>query len=316
MTALLQRRFTLVTTTIKTLTTDETPIVRMENRFLQLDVAPRVGGRVTSVVEASSGHQFLWRNANLRLQRLAPGTAYDPNFYGGIDELLPNDIPEPLNGVDSPDHGELWTTAFDYEIEDGALTVLGTFPLCGLAYRRRISLRTDGPTVDTDYHISNPTSEARIFLWKLHAALNIEPGDRILCPARVAQVPDLEWSRWHSLEPFHWPFIEGQRADQIPPKDGTVDFLYLFDLEAGEIGWRRPAQGLEFSYRFDLDVFPYAWLFASYGGFDDHYVAILEPCTTMPISVSEAAGLGQCSVLAPGEALETRVTTYAGPSRE
>jgi hypothetical protein len=33
----------------------------------------------------------------------------------------------------------------------------------------------------------------------------------------------------------------------------------------------------------------------------------------MPISVNEAAKLGQCSVLEAGQALETQVTIYAGP---
>jgi hypothetical protein len=93
-----------------------------------------------------------------------------------------------------------------------------------------------------------------------------------------------------------------------------VDFLFLYDLDVGEIGWKSASRGLEFSYHFDVNVFPYAWYFASYGGFDGHYTAILEPCTTMPLSVNEAAKLGQCSVLEAGERIETRVTIYAGPA--
>ena len=96
-----------MTTITEGLFVDRTPIVRMENDSLRVDVAPGIGGRIVNLVEKSSGHQFLWHNANLSLEKLSPGDAYDPNFYGGIDELLPNDIPEPLNGVDSPDHGEL-----------------------------------------------------------------------------------------------------------------------------------------------------------------------------------------------------------------
>ena len=39
---------------------DEARIVRMENDYLQVDTAPGVGGRITSIIEKSSGHQFLW----------------------------------------------------------------------------------------------------------------------------------------------------------------------------------------------------------------------------------------------------------------
>ena len=298
----------------KGLSIDGTPIVRMESGHLRVDVASGVGGKVVSVFHKASEYEFVWHNVNLKLELLPPHSEYDPNFYGGIDELLPNDIPETINGVECPDHGELWTMALDYRVDGEALVLTGNLPLFGLQYERRMTLRPDGPYIDLDYRLENVTDRRREFLWKLHAALNIEPGDQIECPARTAQVPDLEWSRWHTVEPFNWPNIEGQRADLVPPQDGTMDFLYLYDLEAGRIALKSASKGLTFAYTFDTDVFPYTWLFASYGGFDDHYMAILEPCTTMPIVVNEAAELGQCSTLEAGEKIETRVTIYAGPA--
>jgi hypothetical protein len=36
----------------------------------------------------------------------------------------------------------------------------------------------------------------------------------------------------------------------------------------------------------------------------------------MPLSVNEAARLGQCTALEPGRSLSTRVTIYAGTLRE
>jgi hypothetical protein len=63
---------------------------------------------------------------------------------------------------------------------------------------------------------------------------------------------------------------------------------------------------------FDRQVFPYVCYFASYGGLDGHYTAVLEPCTAMPVPVNEAARLNQCSVLEPGRRVETRVSIYAG----
>ena len=293
---------------------DQTPVIRMESDFLQVDIAPSVGGRIVNILGKPSGYQFLWHNARLKLEKQLPGAEYDPNFYGAVDELLPNDIPEPLNGVDSPDHGELWTLALDYRRAGDAVVLSGVLPLCGLAYERKLTLRSDSPHIDMDYRIHNPTGERRIFLWKLHAAVAIEPGDQIVCPARTARAVDMAWSRWSSLKPFPWPNVEGQRADQIPPRGNSVDFLFLYDLEAGRMAWKSAARGQTLAYQFDLKVFPYAWYFASYGGFDGHYTAILEPCTTMPLSVNEAAKLGQCSTLQAGEEIETRVTLYAGPA--
>ena len=67
-----------------------------------------------------------------------------------------------------------------------------------------------------------------------------------------------------------------------------------------------------FSYRYDTNIFPYQWYFASYGGFLDHYTVILEPCTNMPISVNEATAKGQSAVLAPGQSLTATVQIYTG----
>jgi hypothetical protein len=67
-----------------------------------------------------------------------------------------------------------------------------------------------------------------------------------------------------------------------------------------------------FSYSYDKNIFPYQWYFASYGGFLNHYTAILEPCTSMPLSVAEAMLSGQCTVLEPGEEINTTVRIYAG----
>lgn len=294
------------------LSRDDVPILRLESDHLKVDVAPSVGGRVVSLVEKASGHEFLWRNHALRLHVLPAGSEYDPNFYGGIDELLPNDIPESFAGVNCPDHGELWTLPLDWQSNGGELRLQGNLPRFGLRYERKMSLREGCPCLDFVYRIRNPTPERRHFLWKLHAALAVGPGDVIECPARRGQVADLAWSRHHTLRPFEWPTIEGQPANVIPAPDGTVDFFYLFDLIAGRMVWKRPGAGLEFGYQFDTRVFPYAWMFASYGGFNGCYTVILEPCTAMPMSVNEAASKRQCSVLNPGETLETLVSIWVG----
>jgi hypothetical protein len=109
---------------------------------------------------------------------------------------------------------------------------------------------------------------------------------------------------------------QGVDKSLIPAINGNCEFLYLYELSAGRLGWRRPGSGLFFTYHFDRRIFPYAWLFQSFGGFDGHYTSILEPCTAMPISVPQAAALNQCTVLAPGQELVTTVRITAGHTSE
>jgi len=123
---------------------------------------------------------------------------------------------------------------------------------------------------------------------------------------------DTEYSRFASLDEFVWPMIEGVNASIIPSKNNTMDFFYFYDTAIGEMELLSADESSVFRYSYDKNIFPYQWYFASYGKFLDHYTAILEPCTAMPISVNDAIKLNQCSVLKPNEELNTVVKIYAG----
>jgi galactose mutarotase-like enzyme len=283
-------------------------LVRLENDHLHVDVAPEIGGRITSLYHKGLAREFLWRNPAVPLRPSAPGDPYDPVFYGGVDEVIPGDMPEQIGGLDNPDHGELWTLPLADRVEADALVLEGSLPRWGLHYRRRMRLHPGSPRLDVDYRIENRSGAQRVFLWKLHAALAVAPGDRIDCPAAEAAVADAQWSRWGDSPPFPWPIVQGQDASRIPPADGTTDFLFLYHFEEGRAAL--VSAGSRITITFDLQVFPYLCYFASYGGMDGLYTAVLEPCTAMPFSVNEAARLGQCSLLEPGQSIETRISYF------
>ncbi len=290
-------------------------LIRLENKHLLVDIFPEGGGKMTSIYNKNSGYEFLWKNEALNLKAYKAGTEYDPVFYGGVDELLPNDIPEIVDGMEFPDHGELWTQPLTASVEDDCLSLQGILPVSKLNYQKTIRLDENNPFIYTDYAITNENTQPVKFLWKLHAALKIKEGDRILCSARKGHVVDPEYSRFKQTEPFQWPVIEQTDVSVLPGKNGTMDFFYLYGLDEGEVGFENAEQAY-FGYRFDKNIFPYVWLFASYGGFLNHYTAILEPCTTMPISVNEAARIGQTMILQPGETVRTRVTIIAGSNKD
>lgn len=283
-----------------------------ENDQIRFEIVPAMGGKLCSVYNKILGKEFLWHNESLDLGMNAAGTDYDTHFWGGIDELLPNDIEETVNGQEYPDHGELWTTSLQYELKENQLMVYGKLAQCGLYYSKMLSLEPGSARIHLDYHIINESDETRHFLWKLHAALQISAGNCLLTSARKAKVVYPEASRFATMEVFDWPLIEGVDATVVPEKDNSMDFFYLYEALEGEMGMISGNGKHLFSYQYDQRVFPFQWYFASYGKFRNHYTAILEPASAMPVSVNEAMEKQQCSVLIPGEELRTRVTIYAG----
>ena len=287
-------------------------IVTGENDHIKFEIVPAAGGKILSVYNKNLKKEFLWRNTNLLLETHQSGEDYDANFIGGIDELIPNDIPETIDSIAYPDHGELWTTSLDYELFENKISLFGTLKLSGLYYKKTISLEATSPIINLEYTIRNESDSIRNFLWKLHAALRIEEGDKLLSSAKKGKVGDLDYSRFKNLNEFKWPFIENTDASIVPNKNDSLDFFYLYDIEKAEMDLLSNRGKHLFRYSYDKNVFPYQWYFASYGGFLNHYTAILEPATSMPISVNEAKKLEQSTVLQPRQEINTLVCIYAG----
>ena len=286
-----------------------------ENDLIRFEVAPALGGKITSIYNKVLQKEFLWHNQDLDLAPNSPGTDYDTNFWGGIDELIPNDIPETVDGIEYPDHGELWTTALDYEMTKNNISVFGTLEKSGLFYRKTISVEASAPEIKLQYTVINQSSESRKFLWKLHAALSIAEGDRLISPAKKAKIVYPESSRFDDPGELVWPLINGTDASIVPGKSNQMDFFYLYDSPEGKMGLISDQGKCLFSYEYDQAVFPYQWYFASYGKFLNHYTAILEPASAMPVSVNDAADLKQCTLLGSSDEINTVVTIYAGENK-
>lgn len=293
-------------------TIDGIEILTGENDRIKFQIAPALGGKILSIYNKSLEKEFLWRNGNLSLQVCKPGTDYELNFWGGIDELIPNDIPEKIDSLSYPDHGELWTTPLEYGCSDGKISVYGKLKLSELYYQKTMYLEAKSPVIYLEYKIRNESNDKRNFLWKLHAALAVEEGARLVTGARKAKIVYPETSRFKSFEEFDWPKIENTDVSIAPFNNNTMDFFYLYNIQEAEMKFISGQADHLFSYSYNKEVFPYQWYFASYGGFLGHYTVILEPATNMPASVNEAMALKQCCGLEPGQEINTVVAIYAG----
>ncbi|ULQ52441.1 DUF5107 domain-containing protein [Flavihumibacter fluvii] len=291
-------------------------VLLVENDQLSVQIVPALGGKVISVFNKRLGKEFVWTNQRLRLRANKPYDEYDPNFTGGIDELLPNDLPEIIDGIDYPDHGELWTTPLSYSLEGDRVHLSAELPLSKLFYSRTVQLDPVQPIIHLTYFLQNNAVEPRHFLWKFHAAAKINEGDQLISTAGLGQVVDPAYSRFQQTEPFSWPMLNGTDVSIVPPVEGTMDFFYLFDIGSPRMLLESADHKTLFGYTYDAAVFPYQWYFASFGGFLDHYTAILEPCSAMPISVAEAMVKNQCSRLAPGENIKTEAQLFAGEKKQ
>jgi galactose mutarotase-like enzyme len=292
--------------------------VVIENENLRLEILPELGGKIMSILYKPVDKEILWRNPGIAPHRVRAGDSYDDNWAGGWDEIFPNDEPAELDGSTYPDHGELWTTSWSAEIEeaDGHSTIYmrTRTEKAEFLVERWITLHEGEGSVRFRYQFTNEGSQSRRFLWKLHPAMALSPGDHIQIPASkfLLEPSSLGTLAGGALE-FDSPVIQisDRTVDlRVAPPCGSRQLYFFYGTQLKE-GWCAiidPRRRISVRLSFPKEIFPACWFFASYCGWNDYYVGVLEPCNGYPFRLEEAAQSGNCGALAPGATQEAEVT--------
>lgn len=298
------------------------PAVIVTNQYVRVVVLPALGGKIWQITDLRNGRDLLWHNPRLLAHQVPIGTGYDDAFFGGWDELFPNDEPEQLGDEPYPDHGELWTAPWQARIlddgPDAARILLTTAtPISGCQLSKTITVRRDEPQVQVSWQIHNAGMHPLPYLWKQHVAVPVDDGAVIGIGAGEMYVED--FGRPRAGGPgtrYQWPYLldeNGTRHDMrrtLPRSSAVAEFQYATALQAGWCAVTYP-DGSGLGLAFDAEVFRSCWTFASYGGWRGLEVLILEPCTGYPVSVNAGISAGTHQMLAPSETIETSLTMIA-----
>lgn len=289
----------------------------MENDLVRIIVLPEAGGKVWQITYKPLNSDLLWNNPNAAPSRLPIQSCYDDVWCGGWDELFPNDEAGTLLGHRLPDHGELWSGQWRVEPSEQAdsarVHMQFRTPITNFLAEKTLSLRPDSAVLEVHYRLSNQSAETLPFLFKLHPAFAVTTSHRIdFPPMTVVREPDFPGTLDGAPLIFRWPHAlrEGAQLDlrMVPDVSAqAVHFIYGTELGAGWCGVTNRANRLSAALRFDPEVFSSCWLFASYGGWRDLNVAVLEPATGYPFNMQSMMEEGQARWLGPGECLETSV---------
>ena len=288
----------------------------LENEWLRLVVLPEAGAKIWQITYRPSSTDLLWNNPEILPARLAAGSCYDDVWSGGWDELFPNDEIAIIDGNTYPDHGELWTGEWGAETFEDAESVgarLRYTTSGSIQVEKTIRLRRGYPRIEFHHRFVNQGTAGFPFLWKLHPAMAVSPVHRIDFPKmRVVLEPAFPGSLAGSGDWGHWPILATPLGDvdlrRVSPQEARkLYFFYGTQMEAGWCAITNTDTELACGLQFDSSIFRCCWLFATYGGWRNYNVAVLEPCTGYPLNFEAMMAAGRQRTLAPGEALETDV---------
>ena len=298
------------------------PVVVISNRLLKVVVVPELGGKILQVSTHRDGRDLLWENPRLTLRRVPFGANYDDVFFGGWDELFPNDLAEEIAGETYPDHGELWASPWrcvECSVDDGSARVVLELdtPISQCRLRKTVVLAEDSNAVQVTWRLRNDGYRNLPYLWKQHLAVPVSAPARLDLPASSMYVEDFGSPRAGKAgTTYTWPFLTdgtGRRHDMrltMPPGSHVAEFQYATDLADG---WCAVTygDGTGVGMAFDRRQFGCCWTFASYGGWRGAEVLVLEPCTGYPVSVAHGVAQGTHRVLRAGEVIEATASLVA-----
>jgi galactose mutarotase-like enzyme len=294
--------------------------IRLENEEISVIVYPRYGGKISSFCSRQGKREWFWRNPQTALKQVEFGSPYDDNFYGGMDELFPNDFPTVVNDVTLPDHGELWSQPWDYDIVCGeqgwTISMSLSLRLYSVRIERRIYLKRNGMVVEST--LTNLSDRPFPYLWVLHPAFNIGPRFRFHFPQGKVIVDDeLNGRVRKEIKPFTWPGNEiGYDLSVVPERNGGLESYYITDLPEGRFIIEDTENREALKVEFPLEVFPHMWLFMPLGGWRDHYVAVIEPSSGYPTDLAYAVKNGTSSNLQGNSSISAVIKFTAFSSGE
>jgi len=300
--------------------------VILENDLLKVVVMPDLGAKIWQITYKPRGKDLLWHNPRLKPRQLPFHSVYDDQFFGGWDELFPNDMPETIAEEAYPDHGEIWTLPWQYAVEkstaeEAVIRLWTDTPISACRVEKTVTLRAGESKLRFRHRIVNNGGGALPYLWKLHAAMAVDEHTRIDLPAGKVQVEHFGSPRFGATgQTYDWPYASDERGKRhdmrraLPSSSGVSEFLYAIDTTDGWCALTHSQDRIGFALAYDKTQMPHCWLFSSYGGWRGLNTVILEPCTGYPVSVNDGARQGTHAELSPGAELACEViaTVFEG----
>jgi hypothetical protein len=302
----------------------------LDNGQVRATVWPDLGGKMPSLVRTATGREFLRQPSSPPAKASDYGAPFADYDASGFDESFPTIAAceyagEYFNGLALPDHGELWSSRWRYEIHGEELWLATEGRRLPYIFRKRI--RLEDAAVILHYQLESVTDAPFHYLWSAQPLLKIETGCRIVLPRDVTEVL-VESSRNQRLgEPgdsCRWPrtrFVEAAETDLRILGKGSrqiADKLFTPRLSEGACAMYHPESCESISFHFNPTIVPYLGIWICEGGWptpgDGNHTAALEPCTSRADSLAEAVGRCECAQIHPGEwkCWELRIQLQSG----
>jgi len=257
----------------------------LDNEAVELGVVPELGARIISLKDRRTGREWMWHPpGGLHLFRNRPGDDFSLSPLVGMDECLPTIAACSWQGVELPDHGEVWSAPWQVDAagwEGGSLKTSVRLKILPFTFQRTITLQ--GNEIEIGYRLDNHGTEDKHFLWAVHPLLRLQAGDRLDLPASTRGL--LNGAAWVDAV-----------ATAIPEKNHAKIFAAPVTEGLSAVTNQTTGDRLEFEWNPEENGTLGLWL--TRGGWHGHHHFALEPMNADSDALPQAAERNRCGVVA------------------
>lgn len=269
------------------------------NDDVELAVAPELGAKIISLKNQRTHREWLWHpNDALKLFKNNVGDDFSLSPLVGIDECLPTISRCTWQGRSLPDHGEVWSRAWELDIADweqGILTTHIRLDASPLVFKRTIRLH--GNEVQFDYQLSNLSDGKEDFIWAIHPLFRLVAGDELDLP--VSTRKKLDGEAWVDAVSSAIPEQKCAKAFARPVQEGRAAIKNVAQGDRLEFAWN-PTENNTLGL----------WL--TRGGWHGHHHFAMEPTNADNDSLAVAASQGRSGTVGPRSSLNWRLLLRVG----
>lgn len=300
--------------------------IELENDWFRITLLPEIGAKIYDLVWKPTSRNYLWHNPRITPQPYPIDANFDNYWCGGWDDAFPTCDECNVHGEHFPNLGELrslqWETGFVGQEGGNAvaeLTSLG--PITPVRAKKTVVLRHDPPVIHVYYELSNIGPMPFEFVWGTHPAIDPADSAVLRIPARTGIVDQSSDRRVGAAgQHYPWPHldVQGQKVDMshaLGIEEGIFCRHFATDLEQGWFAVEDAETGNGILFSFPQDTCTCLMLWLVYGGWRGYRHVIVEPWTSLHVSLAEAIRNQTSRNLAPSEKFQVEIlaTVYGKP---
>ena len=262
--------------------------IACETEVLKAIFLPSFGAKLTSLKNCRSGQEFLEQGKNEKYLKPIYGGCYTDAECSAFDDMFPtidsficNEYP--WQGVEYPDHGEVYALPWEYEVSGECLHMW--------VYSVRFGYRLDKWVTEEQgrimirYKAENLTDFELPYIYAAHCMLAAQEGALIELPYNeVETAATTAFSKSGCIGGYgskiSWPVYEEMDLSKVGSKSLKDSYKFYFDekMPEGKCTYRYP-DGTGLIFGFDHKELAYLAIWFNMGGLLDKYNIAFEPCS-------------------------------------